>query len=249
MHVSELLSLTHSPKLVRIGTVKESGLHEWMRDANFAPEADNNSILLNVFNFDFLMSCWAADTSRLLSAARATLQAITSTKDKPKATAWILIKAYYASFYYAHVALRINRVSLTYSPTRDFIKLRELLDVYGVRPPFKLKTNQYVLNFSERTSTVRITQKIGGDGTHENTWAAFLELLDQNARFAFDSQSSDSDKKIVSELVSMLRTSVTYNPGDGRYLSSFRNEIQYTQRHGVWPPYSGKLRLDHCLKF
>ncbi|MBY5818737.1 hypothetical protein HFN60_24345 [Rhizobium leguminosarum] len=79
-------------------------MHDWLSTGAFIPTSSGADLGLSSFSIDQLLSCWASDTTRLLVAAHDTLLAIAAVKDRPKSTAWILIKAYYAAFYYAHVA-------------------------------------------------------------------------------------------------------------------------------------------------
>ncbi|QAX28138.1 hypothetical protein [Leisingera sp. NJS204] len=248
MEIENFWSIAHSPKLLRVKKVSKNGVQEWIKSANFTPNADANQIDLAAFDLDDLLCSWASDTSRLLVAARDTLSAIDGIRGKPKSTAWILIKSYYAAFYYAHVMLRLTRCSLTYTPTSQLMRIRGLLDAYGIPEPFPLKTNQYILKYNEIPPRLQVKQKSGGDGTHENTWRQFEAMVFECEAAHEIKCINSAEKGELKSIADKLRRSIYAAENSGKLLSSIRNEVQYTQLHGVWPPYGSTLKSDYCLR-
>lgn len=246
MLAEDFLSIGYSPQLVR-SAVGYDGIHKWISAPNYTPHLEDEYIVLSGFDFEKFLTAWAFDTRRLLSAARETAKSISETKSSANSTAWLLIKSYYAAFYYAHVTLRLSRISLTYTTTLHLINLRRLLDAFSIEPPYSLKTNQYTFEFSEKKKEVRIRQKSGSDGTHENTWHTFLDLIAGLQTLALRGATDDLQLIGINRLHDLIKQAVTVSES-GKYLSSVRNEVQYQQLHGVWPPYGSSLQADYCAR-
>lgn len=246
MTVDELLFPLHSPRLVRVNAIADDGLNVWLRSANYVPNIVAGKLVASSFDMDELLASWGHDAARLLVAGRESIRAIGRADNRPRSTAWPLIKAYYAAFYYAHVVLRLTRTSLTYTPTTSLLKLDQLVDVYGLVSPFRLRTNQYIFAYSEVPPELQIEQKAGGEGTHENTWKQ-LENLVNNCRLQ-SINAPNADVAEIDRVLGILSSAIYMTEQPGKMLSTVRNEIQYTQLHGVWPPYGSTLRADYCAR-
>jgi hypothetical protein len=248
MDASDFLSLMHSPRLARAEGLSRFGMHSWLKEATYIPSALGTELRISSFAIDDLISSWANDTSRLLSAAHDTLLSISVVKSRPQSTAWILVQAYYAAFYYAHVALRLTKTSLTYTPTSNLVKIRQLLDAYGVPHPFRLTTNQYIIKFTEIGPLLAINQRSGGDGTHQNTWVEVGHLVGECKAIGLTKAMDTKTTAAIEALSSRLLDIINRAGSVGKGLSEIRNDVQYRQLHGVWPPYGSILRGDYCLR-
>jgi len=248
MEASDFFSSMHSPKLARAEVLGQHGMHEWLTKATYIPSVSGNDLHVASFAVDDLLASWANDTTRLLVAAHDTLLAISAIKSRPQSTAWILVQSYYAAFYYAHVALRLTKTSVTYTPTSHLVRIRQLLDAYGATSPFRLTTNQYIITFAETGPTLTISQKSGGDGTHQNTWAEVRRLIDGCKAISISRSMDAQGSSAIEALATRLENVIMKAGSAGKSLSDVRNDIQYKQQHGVWPPYGSALRADYCLR-
>lgn len=248
MDAADLLSSLHSPKLIRVASFPEGGMRKWLSNGSPTANASSKDIILSSFSIDGLLAAWACDTGRLVIAARDTLKAVHSVSNRPKSTAWSLIKSYYSAFYYAHAALRITKTSLTYLPTSDLLHVRSIVDAYGIQHPFKMTTNQYIIRFSEVGPSLSITQKPGGDGTHQNTWAEFKQLIESCESLAIGSALDAAEKSQIEAVAKTLSFVVMNTAKSVKPLSEIRNDVQYRQLYGVWPPYGSELKGDYCLR-
>lgn len=239
-----ILSTSHSPALCRVGSPAANGLHIWLASKSYAVTADEATIKLHPRSFDTALEHWASDTARLLSAGRETLSLIYKSKYPGKSIAWALIQSYYAAFYYAHVILRLSRQSITYTSTSNLLNLRRACDAAGLNIPFRLNTNQYIIKLSDINKSFTLSQKTNGDGTHESLWQEFLHLIDASVDQSktlfpdYEDDIKETQKKLVS--------AVKCSSGETGYISSFRNQIQYTQMHGAWHPYASTLPIKEC---
>lgn len=244
MAPERLFSATFSPALCRVSRVQADGLQKWIESKKYTVSINDARIELHPHSFDSALEHWASDTIRLLSAGRETLSVIAKSKYAGKSIAWATIQAYYAAFYYAHAILRINRTSVTYTTTLNLLNLRRICDAFNLEVPFKLSTNQYIFSLHDQDKSILMAQKNDGDGTHESLWQEFITSV----RFAsvqsrynlpdFEAELSALEGKIVG--------AASCSFGGSGYISSLRNQVQYTQLHGAWHPYTSTLRLQDC---
>ncbi|MBY5818736.1 hypothetical protein HFN60_24340 [Rhizobium leguminosarum] len=128
------------------------------------------------------------------------------------------------------------------------MKIRALIDAYSIAPPFKLTTNQYIITFSEIGPTVKISQKSGGEGTHQNTWLQVKHLVETCKLINIGKLTDQNDKAGIEAISDNLSDVISKAGSSGKSLSEVRNDVQYRQLYGVWPPYGSSLRGDYCLR-
>lgn len=246
MRPDTLFSASYSPSLCRVNRAQTDGLQKWLGSKKYNLSVDSGRLLLHPHSFEVALESWAADTIRLLSAGRETLSVVAKSKYSGKSIAWASIQTYYAAFYYAHVILRLNRRSLTYLTTANLLNVRRICDAFGLDEPFSLNTSQYVLDFLEGDEALVMTKKTDGDGTHEGLWQEFIQSV-QSASALSRFNFPDFEEEL-SNLERWLVAAASCTATGTGYISSLRNQVQYTQLHGAWHPYSSTMDLHECRR-
>jgi hypothetical protein len=102
-------------------------------------------------------------------------------------------------------------------------------DASNFETPFKLTANQYIIKLDDFSKSISMIQKSGGDGTHGSLWQEFISLIDSSVDRSKENlpDYEEEIKDIYKKMISAVRCSAE----DTGYLSSFRNQIQYTQMH------------------
>ncbi|MBE7183473.1 MAG: hypothetical protein INR68_03590 [Methylobacterium mesophilicum] len=240
----EGLSLVHSPPTSRIKKSLDGGFKEWLRQANYVPEVQQGKLILTQLDWSECLASLTFDVTRLALAGRETVQNIKSLQGLPYSTSWQLIKAYYASFYYSQACLRMCRTVPSYFKTSDLQRIKAVCDLYSIEKPFPFRTGQYEVETDDFNKQITISRNSSADGTHETLWAEFSKLIDK-ARDTLPASiyADDEQNQINAELV-RLRSVLSSASSGGAWLSSIRNDLQYTQSFGVWYPYVKELRAD-----
>jgi hypothetical protein len=223
---------------------QSDGLQKWLESKKYSVSIDDASIELYPSSFETALEHWACDTSRLLSAGRETLSVIAKSKYAGKSIAWAIIQTYYAALYYAHAILRVNRKSVTYTTTSNLLNLRRICDTLELDLPFGLKTNQYVFSLRPQNKSIIMTQKNDGKGTHESLWHEFVASI-TSASLLSRFNLPDFESEILA-LEGKIIAAASCTSGETGYISSLRNQVQYTQLHGAWHPYTSTLQLQDC---
>lgn len=221
----------------------ESSVHSWVQTANYAPVSKSKTIqLTGIDNISFLNSL-CSDINRLSSAASETLSNIQEVTQIPKSLAWPYVKLYYAALFYTHTILRVWGKSPTYFRTLELMPLKSSLDVYGVDPPFKIKTGQYLITATLSSSELSLTPEADG-GSHESVWREFHKSLKELQQKIIEANILKSDKdRLTKELKSFISL-ISANGSNDSWPSQMRNNIQYRQEEGVWYPYKGKMKTS-----
>ncbi len=246
--------LAHQPAIARVDARPNQLLKEWLGKGTFVPRSDANSkaLILERVDWDGLSEAMASDVDRLSRAGRETLQVTTCVGAMPKASAWILIQAYYASFYFAQSTLRICGISPSYYNPTELNNLRRILDAYNVTIPFPLK-GQLLVELDGITKSVKISPNLGS-ASHESTWFEFSNLIARVDSLTRSSNLDAAEKIEVLGDLTRLKNAISGYPLHESKLSSIRNGVQYRQELGGWHPYSNptnsselKRRIESSL--
>lgn len=229
--------LAHQPAIARIEARPNKMLQQWLGSGTFEPRADpaSKSLILERLDWNGLSEAMASDVDRLARAGRETLQVTTCVSDMPKASAWILIQTYYASFYFAQAIMRICGISPSYYAPGELNNLNRILDAYKVTAPFSLK-GQLLIELDGSSRSVTISQGSGG-ASHEAAWYEFRRLIDRVTALAISSTFDAVQKIEILEDLERLKTALTGSPGREYKISTIRNNVQYRQDLGGWHPY------------
>lgn len=230
------------PGLVGLRGRPDCNIHEWLANANFAPAISGTNVQLYGLETQFLLRAFAGDINRAASAGSESLRNIVNIASIPKSLGWSYVKLYYAALFYAHALLRIWGRSPSYLRTSDLLRVRQIFTAYGLNPPIKLQTSQYLLQANAGASELVVALDKGGGGTHEAIWREFSAALQALKMQMGISAYTSTDKERL-DIVLKAAASVLSNDGaNAAWLSHMRNDIQYRQTEGVWYPYKGNQR-------
>src|SRR5689334_5116099 len=97
------------PGLNRLSARPVLTLHEWILAGKFQiySPISTDRFEITPTNVDDLVEAFGADCNRFSSAALESIATISDSSTQAKATAWIIVRAYYSSYYAANALLRI----------------------------------------------------------------------------------------------------------------------------------------------
>lgn len=240
--VIDAARLMWCPGLAQLTGRPQRTIHDWLATATYAPLLAGKSIVLSGIDNKYFVESLGADINRTSSAGSETLKNIVEIKEMPKSSAWSFVKLYYASFFYAHTALRIWGRSPSYFRTSDLMPLRSTLTAYAITPPYKIQTGQYLLTANASASAVEMSVDNGGGGSHESVWREFHRALTDLQVAVANGPYLSTDKKNIDRQLRDLFALISNNGKNVAWPSQMRNDIQYRQAEGVWYPYHGKSR-------
>ena len=197
----------------------------------------SSTITLDFREPQYLSAAYRNDASRFATASFASLFSIRAALEDERSFAWGLIKLYYAAFYSGHALLRFVGTSCTSIDSRHITRIKTLTEAYGLVPGFEITSGLYKCDLNNRQSGFLI-RKVGGKngGTHEIFWETFNNLLSEVANEALLHLAPDDGKAVFSKIETLRK--ILKRGAGGSWLSSVRNDIQYRQDFGVWPPVS-----------
>ncbi|WP_139217670.1 hypothetical protein [Phyllobacterium sp. CL33Tsu] len=212
--------------------------------ATYAPSASKKELMLSGINNQDFLEALGADINRTASAASETIKNIIEIDGLTKSLAWPYVKLYYAALFYAHATLRLWGRSPSYFRTLELMRLRNMLDAYGIAPPFKIQTGQYLLSADMRGSAVNVAVDSGGSGSHESAWREFHRALSELLVEVKNGPYLAADRENVEKQIKAFAALISKNGNNVSWPSQMRNDIHYRQAEGVWYPYQGKAKTS-----
>lgn len=242
-NVIDGILMAHLPAIARVDARPQRMIQQWLGGGTFTPRLiEPKKIILERVDWEGLTEAIASDVDRLAKAGRETLQVTSCVEGMPKASAWILIQAYYASFYYAQSILRVCGIIPSYYSPGELSNLSKIMDAYSVALPFTLK-GQLLLSIDGEAKTVTIERGDGG-ASHEATWHEFNLLLSKLDELVKSSPLEAENQFQVLSDINRLKTAVSGPSHAQSRLSSIRNSVQYRQELGGWYPYAQPTKAD-----
>ncbi|GBF58595.1 hypothetical protein PbB2_02281 [Candidatus Phycosocius bacilliformis] len=243
---SEAARLLWCPGLEKQKGRPNGTVHEWITKSNFSPKASEKEIILQGVDNNSFLTALASDINRLSSAASETLKNIAEVSKIPKSLGWPYVKLYYAALFYAHAVLRIWGKSPSYLRTLELIRIKDAYAAYEVPLPFKLNSNQYLIEAKPQTTEVVIIRSSDG-GSHEAVWREFYNSLMNLKVKISESQFLKKDKDKLNEGLTDFISLISDNEANISWPSQMRNNIQYRQNYGTWYPYHGRSKTSNFL--
>lgn len=193
---------------------------------------------LTFVDWDPIVRAMAADCGRFGSAAIETAVGITPTKTLPKSLGWLIVRAYYAGFFSAQAILRMIGRSVTQLDATAVNGIDSVASLFGMQPTeVSLEKGLYVCQVDEATKSIHLAK--AADSSHESLWVLFTqELRRLIAEILKSSPSAKSAQEAASKLTE-LQFALTDNNSSptGKWMSAYRNRVNYQQAHGMWFPY------------
>jgi hypothetical protein len=189
---------------------------------------------------DPCLRAFAGDISRIGSASFESVLGVTKSKVLPKSTAWLIIQTYYSAFFSAHALLRTLGESCTQIERAQVSSLMRVGNLFGTAPASPLAGGLYHLICDKRARTISGTALSGS--SHEVFWRVFYERVLRLSNEALSvSTESLANRQLASAKLSELGKNLCFRSAPrGRWLSTIRNTVNYSQRLAAWHPYSGR---------
>ncbi len=213
--------------------------------------------------FDATLSAWEFDfrTPEKISAVMASecgrhgVAAFQSFFDVESAVSigehipWALVRSYYAAYYAAHSILRALGSSCSYVDGGRASILKKVAAAYSISQP--IVGGLYVSTIRGTGSVLRF-KNINGSfgGTHDSFWGVFIGRLKELEAGVMAGPLPATDAQSVFVVLTRLRELLADGQGaggNGSWLSSVRNAVQYRHSLDVWFPAAVSTRDRKAL--
>jgi hypothetical protein len=193
--------------------------------------------VLSFSNWSEVVSAFAADCGRFGSAAIETAVGIGPTSGLPKSQGWLIIRGYYAAFFAAQAILRMLGRSLTQIDVAGANSVEVVANLFGMQGTVSFERGIYLCAADEATRTLTIAKV--GEGSHESLWIEFTALVRNLANQILAANPTGRTAQIAAAKLTELQFALTDNNNspNGKWMSAYRNRVNYSQAHGMWFPY------------
>jgi hypothetical protein len=230
--------------LNEITGAQPKGIGGWICDENYQiyDPITVSSFVLHVPNGEPLLEAYAADINRLSAASFETLSSLSRSLTFPKSTAWLVIKTYYAAFFAAHAFLRMLGISGSHLEREQINSITRVARLYSNPPAKPMAGGMYRLTFNTSLNLFEGAQLKAVVGPHDAFWQTFHQRVNElSTQVLTIGVSSTANRQLVSTKLSDLASNLCFaSSGTGRWLSTVRNAVNYSQRHATWYPYAGQ---------
>lgn len=248
MSASDAIRLLWPNGLSALSQRPNQSMQEWLNTASYSVDNNSTPEAVTVFPSDpkLALMAIAHDLNRFSSCGRETLFGLGDASFFPGATGWPLIKLYYATFFYAHVLMRVTGVSVSFLEGTDLTRLRQSARAYGMAEPSKIGNGSYLVTIASAPPKLTFGQVADGKGSHQVLWRALNNrLADAESAISISSLPGSQKAKAVSQLRALSVALCRQGSNNPNWLSTFRNDINYRQAHGVWYPYKSTLTNNY----
>ncbi len=217
------------------------GLGGWLCDEAYQvyTPCTSTSFILSFTDDAALLGSFAGDINRIGSASFESAVGIVRSAAMPKSTAWLIIRTYYSAFFSAHALLRMLGESCTPLEREQLNSIGKVANLFGASSASPMTGGLYHLRCNMGDKAIQGTAMSGSP--HEAFWKVFHDrVLDLSNGVLRLSSESLVDRQLASSKFSELASNLSFSSaGRGRWLSSMRNAVNYSQKHATWFPYSG----------
>jgi|ERR1035437_3589344 hypothetical protein len=223
---------------------KLKGIGGWICDEEYQiyTPATPTSFELSFTDGEKLLDAFAGDINRIGSASIESAVGIVKSNVLPKSTAWLIIKTYYSAFFSAHAFLRMLGESCTPIEREQVSSIGKVAALFGASPSTPMVGGLYYLRCDLKAKKIAGTALSGS--LHEAFWRMFHDRILQLSNDVLSlSTESLVDRQSASAKFSELAANLSFgSAGRGRWLSTVRNAVNYSQKHATWYPYSGEQK-------
>lgn len=218
----------------------EHGVREWVRLGSFQLDWKGQPDLfyLRRIRSDTFLPFLAHDFWKVNFASMESFAEQKKTPTAPRAIAWTMISQYYSAFFAAHSIMRLLGRGTVRLEGNQVDWLTELGSAYGIAGKIDKGLFTCTVTYTS-ADEIDLEFRRAADsakGDHQTLWKVFLHFLDSlvvEISREGDLQSTLLVTRII-EIKDCLRNS---GYGDGGWLSSVRNDINYKQDYGLWYPH------------
>lgn len=206
-------------------------------------------INLDFRDADYVAAAIGGDACRLASAAFVSFSNVPNELQERSSVAWGIVKLYYSAFYAGNGLLRLLGQSCSYLDTSHISRLRQVSVAIGNIPAFTINSGMYHFVLTQHQTGFSAIQARGSvGGAHEAFWkifAVFVRSLTEQVMLGYLTPRDARDVFLkLSEFQNIL---ILNGSPSSSWLSTIRNDVQYRQEFGVWPPLKIRKRNRETL--
>lgn len=215
-------------------------LAEWLGGGAYQvmQAATPNSFTIQTRDSAVAVAAIAHDADRFASASFESAHAVARVPHTPKATGWLMLKAYYTGFMAAHSLMRVFGTSMTQIDGSLARRMNVIATDFGFGGSGPLADGYYRITVDTLGGALSGTAaRYGTSGIHHQFWRTFFDFLtslsDRALREIPGPPGFEASNRL-DDLRSLLNNS---GRSQGQWLSTIRNEVNYRLGHGCWYPY------------
>lgn len=221
------------------------GIGSWLAEQHyqiFLP-VKTKRFTLQVSDSQLLLAAIAADINRTTVAAYESIGQATKNALFPRATAWMVIKSYYAAFFSAHAVLRMLGTGFVNVEQSQAESVNEIARLFSLSEE-DIKSGSYTYTLSSGSQDIHWTRvDSSSGGVHEKFWTFFRERMDNLSKELLKSKSGTTidNQRVSARLNDLVENLCHESCHKGNWLSVIRNRVNYKHQFGAWYPYRGQL--------
>jgi hypothetical protein len=231
------------------------GVPSWLsgEDYQFYAPIEPTLFAVQVSEPRVFLAALAADINRTAVASYETICQVAPNSKFPKATAWIVIKSYYAAFFAAQTILRMIGRPYTTIESQHAASVNKIASLHGFLLDSSATNGDYAISFDAERQRVTWKKVDRLRGSHQTFWFFFNremnKLSDEVLRMT--TGSFEENQRAAVKFAELSRNLCHDASPNGNWLSNVRNAVNYRQSHGAWFPYAGydrhgKIDLHKC---
>lgn len=235
------MSFADSMRLLWVGGLTDcTGPRSWTTDKLLQPSrvtvsaVGPNDVSLYLGNPKQSSHYFAHETDRFASASFESLLTGAKSDAYPRATGWLLIKAYYAAFFAVHALMRLHGWACTRLSAANLKGINNELSLLfpGSR---KFDAGLYLVKSESGGRELRcqpLDSSIGG--THEILWSLLRGYFDEVTKVVLSNSNTDGQALVVAvdDFFGVID-----GFGGPRWFATVRNKLNYSHSYGAWFPY------------
>ncbi len=209
-----------------------SGLRSWITSARYSvdPNSTENAIKITNFDTNEFVQYFAYDWERFALSSYESFKLHKLELVDANLPAWPTLKLYYGAFFAAHAITRAVGTSVTSLDSRQAQLLSDFLAL-TTNTAKPVEPGSFEVAF--RNGELLLQKHKVGSGVHASFWSFFNRVLNGKAEEAATNKSAGSGDFVAG---SIEVTGAIGQGGNGVWIFSLRNDINYRHQHNLWFP-------------
>lgn len=240
--IENVLRSVWIPNLHEVTGSVTLGLRSWIKEEDYqvSQTVHTNKFTLDVPALQPLVIAFAGDINRMSTAAFETVLGVQKHPVSSKATGWLLIQAYYASFFAAHALLRMSGISCTHFDAARTQSINAVARKFGQSASPYPYVGTYTCLLDHASSRLRCSLNSQQGGVHQAFWKVFADALTKWSQdVLLISNELSANKQAVSTKLTELGDRLRFgNNTNATWLPQVRNSVNYHHAFGCWHPYT-----------
>jgi hypothetical protein len=192
-----------------------------------------------------LLNGYAAEITRISSAAFETIASIARIDPFKKSTAWLIIKTYYAAFFAAHSIMRMLGISCSPIGRAQLKSIDKIASAYGYPVQYSPRGGLYKMAFDTVGKQLNGSYiKSISSGPHEAFWNLFHDRLKKLIEeILVEATLTTEEQQQASTKIEEILFNLSFGGAPrANWLSMVRNAVNYGQETSTWYPYQNRRK-------